>query len=237
MTDLRQALHRIDDVPAPDLWSEASQRQPGPLPPTGPQHRVLAMVLALVVAVAGVAVAVRALDHHERIHVLGGNFSTHRQVLFRFPQGHGWITRAAPGVADVVPVSWASTIPFASRDVAASTSSLINPPSATLSRLGPDQVVMVVAVGNYVGSSAPVVQPIRPTPLRSILVPLSMAQVERQWEGAPPNREVLKMEVSGAVDGMVVVADVYFGTYHPRGSLVTKAQEELDSLTVASVAG
>jgi hypothetical protein len=61
MTDLRRALQRVDEVPAPDLWPDASGRQPGPPPPAPARVRVLIAILALAVAAAGIGIGVAAL--------------------------------------------------------------------------------------------------------------------------------------------------------------------------------
>jgi len=61
MTDLRRTLQRVDQVAAPDLWPDASGRQPGPPPPAPARVRVLIALLALAVAAAGIGIGVAAL--------------------------------------------------------------------------------------------------------------------------------------------------------------------------------
>ena len=66
MTDLRRGLSRVDEVPAPDLWLEATRRTPGPLPRAPVLGRVLTVALTLAVVAAGVGIGVAALHAHPR---------------------------------------------------------------------------------------------------------------------------------------------------------------------------
>ena len=62
MVDLDQRFREADRIEIPDRWTEISARVPLERLPEGPpQHRVLVVVLALVVAVAGIVVAWAAL--------------------------------------------------------------------------------------------------------------------------------------------------------------------------------
>jgi Tol biopolymer transport system component len=60
MTDLEREFRTLDRLDPPDLWPEAESRQPGTALPPRRRSRVVAAAVALVVASAGVGLAVRA---------------------------------------------------------------------------------------------------------------------------------------------------------------------------------
>jgi TolB protein len=62
MTDLEEHFRALGRTAAPDMWEEAQTRPPRPLPPASRRGRVVAGITALVVGVAGFAIAVAAFD-------------------------------------------------------------------------------------------------------------------------------------------------------------------------------
>jgi len=68
MVDLEHRFREADDLEVRDLWPEIVVRQPGSVPEQPTRHRVLAAVLAVVVAGAGVGIALWAFtDHGQRV--------------------------------------------------------------------------------------------------------------------------------------------------------------------------
>ena len=68
MPSMLERLRVLDEMGAPDLWSDIRQRQPGLRSGHGaspPGHRLVAAILALVVAIAGSLVVVRAFSGEE----------------------------------------------------------------------------------------------------------------------------------------------------------------------------
>ena len=59
MTDLEKEFRTLDRLDPPDLWPEAERRQPGTARPPRRRSRVVAAAVALVVASAGIGLAVR----------------------------------------------------------------------------------------------------------------------------------------------------------------------------------
>lgn len=66
MPDLEERFRSLSRAPAPDLWDEVEVRPPRPLPPSPRGPRVIAGATALLVAVAGFAVAVSAFRGEDR---------------------------------------------------------------------------------------------------------------------------------------------------------------------------
>ncbi|HEY7282037.1 MAG TPA: hypothetical protein VID47_10625 [Actinomycetota bacterium] len=65
MPDIREVLRRVDETPAPDVWDEATRRQAGPMPSPPIRNRLVAGLIALVVAAAGIGVLVTRLGGGE----------------------------------------------------------------------------------------------------------------------------------------------------------------------------
>jgi len=61
MPDLKQRFDSLSRTGAPDLWPDIEHREPRPIPPEPRGHRAITAVVALAVAVAGLAFAVIAL--------------------------------------------------------------------------------------------------------------------------------------------------------------------------------
>ena len=54
MTDIDTRFREADHMDVRDLWADISARQPGRLPEPPTRHRVLAVVVGVLVAVAGI---------------------------------------------------------------------------------------------------------------------------------------------------------------------------------------
>ncbi len=65
MPEIRELLRRVDETPAPDVWDEATRRQPRPLPSPPIRNRIVAAVVALVVAAVGIGLLVTELGSGE----------------------------------------------------------------------------------------------------------------------------------------------------------------------------
>ena len=59
MIDLDRTFRDADKTTVADLWPEIAKRNPRPLPPTPPGRRAATIVIALLIAVAGVGFAIR----------------------------------------------------------------------------------------------------------------------------------------------------------------------------------
>jgi TolB protein len=64
MVDVERVFRTLDELDAPVAWPDVERRRPGTPPPEGGSgRRILATVVALAVASAGIAIAVRAFRH------------------------------------------------------------------------------------------------------------------------------------------------------------------------------
>ena len=64
MVDVERLFRTLDELEPPVTWPDVEARQPGTLPPNpGSERKILATVVALAVAIAGIAIAVRAFRH------------------------------------------------------------------------------------------------------------------------------------------------------------------------------
>jgi WD40-like Beta Propeller Repeat len=112
MVDVERLFRTLDELDAPVAWPDVERRHPGTPPPEGGSgRRILATVVALAVAFAGIAIAVRAFRHAPSQQTLGsprngriafvetdepgrGPWS----VAYVEPDGSGWrLLTAEPG--------------------------------------------------------------------------------------------------------------------------------------------
>jgi Tol biopolymer transport system component len=68
MTDIEERFRILGRAQAPDLWEQIEQRSPGRevVRRAGPDRRIIVMLVAVVVAVAGIGFAMEAFDRDER---------------------------------------------------------------------------------------------------------------------------------------------------------------------------
>jgi TolB protein len=72
MVDVERLFRTLDQLDAPIAWPDVERRRPGTPPPEGGSgRRILATVVALAVAFAGIAIAVRAFRHAPSQQTLG----------------------------------------------------------------------------------------------------------------------------------------------------------------------
>jgi hypothetical protein len=118
-----------------------------------------------------------------------------------------------------IPVAWAAIVSFDQRDLPLRTVF----PLETLRSLPTDGIVITVSQGEWWNPPDPGL------PFRELPLQLSDASV-RPPEAEEPERDMAVYELYGQAAGHDVVVHVYFGTSQPDGSLVRRAQNELDGL-------
>jgi hypothetical protein len=100
-------------------------------------------------------------------------------------------------------------------------------PRRTVSRLGPDDVLIQAAIYGREGFRPALdrAYPPRNEPLR-----LDQGDVQREWEGGSGLRYV----ITGRVDGWLVEAIAYFGSADPSAGVLGRADEQLGRLILPS---
>jgi Tol biopolymer transport system component len=102
MADLKERFRSLDRVPAPDLWRDISRRQPADLSLGPSWGRVAVAVLALLVAAAGIGVAVKAFVVDKQPRLVGPPSeiagARNGEIWFRRAGGEGgtWIEAVQP---------------------------------------------------------------------------------------------------------------------------------------------
>jgi hypothetical protein len=133
MPDLNTRFRGLDRLSAPDLWPDIERRRPRH-PPGGPAtHRWLVAAVAILLAAAGIAVAVRAF------------------VADRAPQRPAQPVPSPPApvnpVVDVtLPIRWPSSIVYGEGSIWVAASANDGTPGGTIYRIDPDTAEVLAEI-------------------------------------------------------------------------------------------